>query len=114
MIFFTSLIQYKQNGPEAPPVVSMHHYPNLMETHGIVLMAAKIDNEKISTQDAQFLAYCVELFYGTDDGEMVRTFRYKPQEFRHEMVIEKIEQLVSNSKPRQPNPNQSKGTLKPK
>lgn len=37
MIFFTSLIYYKKHGENAPPQLSMHHYPNLQETHGIVL-----------------------------------------------------------------------------
>lgn len=114
MLFFTSLIHYQKHGENAPMAVSMHHYPNLQDSHGIVLMASKIQSEHVAVQDAQFLAYAVELFYGTDDGELVRQFRYKPQEFRHESVIEKIEQLIQNTVPRPKNAPQSKGTLKKK
>merc|ERR1712226_682256 len=92
--------------------VSMHHYPNLQDSHGIVLMASKIQSEHVTVQDAQFLAYSVELFYGTDDGELVRQLRYKPQEFKYEATIEKIETLIQNTLPRAKNPPQSKGTLK--
>lgn len=111
MIFFTSLIYYKKHGENAPPQLSMHHYPNLQESHGIVLMAAKVEENQISVQDSQFLAYLVELFYGTDDGELVRKFRYKPDQFSHEEVIERIEKMISSSLARPPNPNQSKGTV---
>lgn len=109
MLFFTSLVEYKKSQENAPVAVAMHHYPNLQDSHGIVLMASKINSEYISVQDAQYLAYAVELFYGTDDGELVRTFRYKPQEFKYEMVIERIEDLVSSTFSRPKNPPQSKG-----
>ena len=112
MLFFTSLVHYQKHGENAPMAVAMHHYPNLQDSHGIVLMASKIQSEHVAVQDAQFLAYAVELFYGTDDGELVRQFRYKPQEFRYESTIEKIEQLIQNTIPRQKNAPQSKGTLK--
>jgi len=112
MLFFTSLVQYKAHQENAPVAVAMHHYTNLQDSHGMVLMAAKVNTDQISVQDAQFLAYCVELFYGTDDGELVRMFRYKPDQFKYEMVIERIEKLVQNSLPRAKNPPQSKGTRK--
>lgn len=112
MIFFTSLIYYQKHGEHATPQVSMHHYPNLQESHDIVLMAAKVDENQISVQDTQFLAYLVELFYGTDEGDLVRKFRYKPSEFRHEEVVERIEKMINSSLARPPIPNQSKGTVK--
>ena len=114
MLFFTSLVHYQKHGENAPMAISMHHYPNLQDSHGIVLMASKIQSEHVAVQDAQFLAYAVELFYGTDDGALVRQFRYKPQEFRYESVIERIEELIQNTVPRERNPPQSKGTLKKK
>ena len=114
MMFFTSLVYYHKHGEHAPPQLSMHHYPNLQESHGIVLMASRIDTNQISVQDAQFLAYLVELFYGTDDGELVRKFRYQPETFSHEMVIEKIEKMIENSMARPPIPDQSKGTVERK
>lgn len=111
MIFFTSIIYYQKHGEHAPSQLSMHHYPNLQESHDIVLMASRVDPEQISVQDAQFLAYLVELFYGTDDGELVRKFRYQPDTFSHEMVITKIENMIENSMARPPIPDQSKGTV---
>ena len=77
MLFFTSLVHYQKHGENAPMAISMHHYPNLQESHGIVLMASKVSSEHCSIQDAQFLAYAVELFYGTDEGKLVKQFRYR-------------------------------------
>ena len=42
MLFFTSLAHYQKHGDNAPVACSMHHYTNLQESHGIVLMASRI------------------------------------------------------------------------
>lgn len=94
MLFFTSLAHYQKHAENAPIAVSMHHYANLQESHGIVLMASKITSDHCSIQDAQFLAYAVELFYGTDEGKLVKQFRYKPTEFNFNDCITRIEELI--------------------
>ena len=83
---------------------------NTSKKHPLPL-AAKVDDKQISVQDSQFLAYLVELFYGTDDGDLVRHFRYKPESFSHEMVVDRIERMIASGLARPPAANQSKGTV---
>merc|ERR1712032_312671 len=44
---FSTLPKTPENAPIA---VSMHHYANLQESHGIVLMASKITSDHCSIQ----------------------------------------------------------------
>jgi ATP synthase F1 complex assembly factor 1 len=97
MLFFTSLVHYQKHGENAPIAISMHHYTDLQESHGIVLMASKVSSEHCAIQDAQFLAYAVELFYGTDEGKLVKQFRFKPTEFNFNDTITRIEELIQGT-----------------
>ncbi|SAM06359.1 hypothetical protein [Absidia glauca] len=63
--YFTSLAEYKLRQDQARPFLSLTHYDELQHSKQIVLMHGHIYQPNIVTsQDAQFLAFCVQQFYG--------------------------------------------------
>ncbi|XP_030584216.1 ATP synthase mitochondrial F1 complex assembly factor 1 [Archocentrus centrarchus] len=94
-LHFTSLINVQTLGENAPSQLIIHHYPDLKEEKGIVLMTAELDLKFISVHQAQCLANQVQLFYGTQRQEtyrLVELFNHHPAEFKHMSVIAELEQ----------------------
>ncbi|XP_077440664.1 ATP synthase mitochondrial F1 complex assembly factor 1 [Vanacampus margaritifer] len=94
-LHFTSLINIQTHGANAPSQLILHHYPELAQGKGIVLMTAELDPKFISVAQAQCLANQVQLFYGTKRQEtfrLVETFNRRPADFKHMSVIAELEQ----------------------
>ncbi|XP_070562850.1 ATP synthase mitochondrial F1 complex assembly factor 1-like [Ptychodera flava] len=91
---FTSLINYQAYQENAPILMTMIHYTELMKEKGIVLMHGELDTKLLQVHEAQFLANQVQLYYGRDNQsklELLDTFTNKPEEFKYTDVIQELE-----------------------
>uniref|UniRef100_A0A3Q2XKI8 ATP synthase mitochondrial F1 complex assembly factor 1 n=1 Tax=Hippocampus comes TaxID=109280 RepID=A0A3Q2XKI8_HIPCM len=94
-LHFTSLINIQTHGESAPSQMILHHFPDLREDKGIVLMTAELDPKCITVPQAQCLANQVQLFYGAGGQRtfgLVETFNHRPADFKHTSVIAELEQ----------------------
>jgi len=92
--FLTSLLNYQMNGEDAPWQICFKMYPELKESHGIVLMACEFDGNALSVMEAQFLAQLQQLFYANPTEERVqllRNFNQFPDSFKHMDVVKAVE-----------------------
>lgn len=91
---FTSLEHYKLRGPDAPVLLTLCHYPDLVEAKKIVLMVGDVDESLIKREDAQLLAYQVQYFHTEAKGmSLVQVFNSTPQEFKYDDVIKAVETI---------------------
>ncbi|XP_049576934.1 ATP synthase mitochondrial F1 complex assembly factor 1 isoform X3 [Syngnathus scovelli] len=94
-VHFTSLINIQQtHGESAPSQMILHHFQDLKEDKGIVLVTAELDPKFISVVQAQCLANQVQLFYASKTQEtfgLVETFNRRPADFNHMLVIAELE-----------------------
>ncbi|KAL1918390.1 uncharacterized protein VTP21DRAFT_3050 [Calcarisporiella thermophila] len=95
---FTSLIEYKTHGENARPHLTLTHYTELMKSKGIVLMRGEINEPRILSSDsARYLVYALQQFYITGGEEklnLLREFHERPQDFKHEKLIEAMDKLA--------------------
>jgi len=92
--FFTSLINYQMNGEDAPWQICFKMYPELKESHGVILMAAEFDDNALNLMEAQFLAQLQQLFYANPTErrvELLRNFNHFPDSFKHMDVVKEVE-----------------------
>lgn len=72
-VLFTSLAAYKAHGTFAQPALILTHYPDLADSHGLVLMRGDIttsqqaDVPAMSPQDVQLLCLRLQQYYGDED-----------------------------------------------
>lgn len=93
-INFTSLEHYKLNGPDAPVLLSMCHYPELVESKGICLMVGDVDSQLIRKEDAHLLAMYVQYFHTEEKGmNLIKKFSTEPQNFKYDDVIRAVETI---------------------
>ncbi|XP_037105417.1 ATP synthase mitochondrial F1 complex assembly factor 1 isoform X3 [Syngnathus acus] len=94
-VHFTSLINIQQtHGESAPSQMILHHFQDLKEDKGIVLVTAELDPKFITVVQAQCLANQVQLFYASKTQEtfgLVETFNRSPADFNHMLVIAELE-----------------------
>ncbi|XP_031430806.1 ATP synthase mitochondrial F1 complex assembly factor 1 isoform X2 [Clupea harengus] len=94
-LHFTSLINVQTAGENAPSQLIIHHYTDLLEDKGVVLMTAEMDTKFIGIHQAQCLANQIQVFYASQRQEtfqLVETFNHRPADFRHMSVIAELEQ----------------------
>lgn len=74
-VLFTSLEAYKSHGTFAQPALILTHYPDLADSHGIVLMRGDItmsqqsDRPALSPQDVQLLCLRLQQYYGDENED---------------------------------------------
>ncbi|KAF8951435.1 hypothetical protein BGZ52_011814 [Haplosporangium bisporale] len=92
-VIFTSLLEYKTHGENARPYLTLTHYPELIDSKGIVLMNGTIStNPKFLTLDqAQILTFGLQQYYVSDHPQklaLLHDFHKNPANFSHEKLIE--------------------------
>jgi len=95
-IHFTPLINYQAYKENAPECLTMVHFQELQDEHGIVLMHGEYNNKVISAQEAQFLANQVQLYYMGDDQNklnLMDTFHSQPDKFHHMDLVQALETI---------------------
>lgn len=110
-VIFTPLEEFKQAGEWAQPYLVLTHYPDLADSHGLVLMRGEISSQSaggppgavdnpgylLTQQDAQLLSLALQRFYCADIAppnedakaqaerlkrkQALRDFREKPEEW---------------------------------
>lgn len=90
---FTQLIKFQSYKENAPPCLTIIHYPELQDKKGIVLMNGQQDEEVLKIEEAQCLAHQFQLYYGQEHGErheLLKTFNKDPHKFSHMDVIKEF------------------------
>ncbi|KAK7415409.1 hypothetical protein QQZ08_012350 [Neonectria magnoliae] len=71
-VLFTQLVEYKTRGEFAQPHTTITHHLDLADDKGLVLMQGQvIEGRGIKPEHAQWLAMCLQRFYGGWEGEGV-------------------------------------------
>jgi len=92
--FLTSLLNYQINGEDAPWQICFKMYPELRESHGVVLMASEFDENALNVMEVQFLAQLQQLFYANPtEGrlQLLKNFNQFPDSFKHMDVVREVE-----------------------
>ncbi|KAG0004673.1 hypothetical protein BGZ65_012921 [Modicella reniformis] len=95
-VIFTSLIEYKTHGENARPFLTLTHYPELIDSKGIVLMNGSIstDPRVLTSEQAQVLTFGLQQYYVSDHKDklqLLQDFHKRPEQFSHEKLIELTE-----------------------
>jgi len=92
--FFTSLLNYQVNGEEAPWQVCFKMYTELVESHGVVLMACEFDGNALNLMEVQFIAQMQQLFYANPTEsrlQLLTNFNHFPDSFKYMDVVKELE-----------------------
>ena len=84
----------QMNGEDAPWQVCFKMYPELRDSHGVVLMACEFDGNALSLMETQFVAQLQQLFYANPTParvELLKNFNHFPDSFKHMDVVREVE-----------------------
>ncbi|KAF8957078.1 hypothetical protein BGZ46_002264 [Entomortierella lignicola] len=92
MVIFTSLLEYQTHGENARPFLTLTHYPELIDSKGIVLMNGSVSTNPrvLSLDQAQILTFGLQQYYVSDHKEklnLLHNFHKNPSQFSHEKLI---------------------------
>ncbi|KAF9959043.1 hypothetical protein BGZ72_010384 [Mortierella alpina] len=95
-IVFTSLLEFQTHGSNARPFLTLTHYPELVDSKGIVLMHGAIttDPRMLTIEQAQILTFGLQQYYVSDHKEKVQLlqdFHKRPEKFSHEQLMKLTE-----------------------
>ncbi|KAF9992872.1 hypothetical protein BGZ79_002537 [Entomortierella chlamydospora] len=91
-VIFTSLLEYQTHLENARPFLTLTHYPELIDSKGIVLMKGVISTEPrlLTADQAQVLTFGLQQYYVSDHKEklqLLHDFHKKPAQFSHEKLV---------------------------
>ncbi|KAF9197369.1 hypothetical protein BGZ49_002219 [Haplosporangium sp. Z 27] len=91
-VIFTSLLEYQTHGENARPFLTLTHYPELIDSKGIVLMNGSVSTNPrvLSLDQAQILTFGLQQYYVSDHKEklsLLHNFHKNPSQFSHEKLI---------------------------
>ncbi|XP_013412300.1 uncharacterized protein LOC106175034 [Lingula anatina] len=94
--YFTPLIAYQAHQADAPVCLTLHHYSELGDEKGIVLMHGEYNRDILNAQDAQLLCQQVQIYYGPESTSyhLVETFNEQPDNFKHTDLISQLEKVL--------------------
>lgn len=95
-VYFTSLGMYQLLKENAPPCLTVAHFPEFADDKGIVLMAGQYDSKIISKNEAVILVSQMSAYYNPGVGErynLVRMFNLTPEKFKHLDLIDEYKNL---------------------
>jgi ATP synthase F1 complex assembly factor 1 len=95
--FFTSLLTYQVKGTEAPVMLTLTYYTDLIETKGIVLLRGEIEEKGTDLESAKQLVETMRNFYLGDEYSLVQQMHHSPSEFKFENVIELAKAYAANA-----------------
>ncbi|KAI9188124.1 hypothetical protein H9P43_002515 [Blastocladiella emersonii ATCC 22665] len=85
--FFTSLLAYKTHGGEAPVLLTLTYYTDLMESKGIVLVHGEGDTKQCPLETAKRLTQGMRNFYVNDEFSLVEQMYTSPNDFSFDSVL---------------------------
>ncbi|KAG2432947.1 hypothetical protein HXX76_008675 [Chlamydomonas incerta] len=91
-VLITGLEEFKKHGEGAPPYLTLTHYSELLDSHGLALVRGDIIHDKgISRDEARTALELTRAFYCSDeDYALVHTFNHKPASFDFRAVLRKL------------------------
>ncbi|XP_005098395.2 ATP synthase mitochondrial F1 complex assembly factor 1 [Aplysia californica] len=94
-VYFTPLAMFQMVRENAPPCLTLSHYPELMESKGIVLMEGHFDDKVLKQELALSLVQQMSIFYGKNSKffDLVRRFNYQPESFQYQELIDALKSL---------------------
>ncbi|GFR42529.1 hypothetical protein Agub_g3429 [Astrephomene gubernaculifera] len=95
-VLLTGLEEFKRYGESAPPYLTLTHYPELLDSHGVVLVRGDVIHDKgMNLEEARTLMQLVRAFYcGADDYPLVHDFNHKPAAFDFGALLKKLNILA--------------------
>jgi len=90
----TPLLAFQTHKENAPPCMTMIHYPDLMDSKGIVLMRGEPDPNFLNIHEAQLLALQVKMYYSEEIGDkhdLIEKFNKEPDKFHHMELVKEFE-----------------------
>jgi len=95
--YFTPLIQYQTHGENAPVAFTVHHFDELAESKGVVLMRGEFDPNVFSAIEAQFLSMQMQMYYGEKakpaKQRLLHAFNHDPKHFQHMDVVAELDMM---------------------
>lgn len=90
---FTPLINFQAHGADAPSIMTIVYFDELLESKGISLEMTEIDTNNLKPEEAKFLVHLMKSYYiGSRDGDqkhlLLSCFTNEPNKFSHMNVIE--------------------------
>ncbi|KAL6445497.1 hypothetical protein ACFW04_000815 [Cataglyphis niger] len=95
-VHMTPLLWYQTHKENAPECLTMTHYTELRDDKSIILMRGEFDTNLLQVHEAQCLANELQLYYCNDNKDrlqLLETFTYKPNEFKHMDLIVQLETI---------------------
>ena len=91
----TPLLEYKTHQDFARTMLTMTHFTELIDGKEIVLMRGEYDGNRISPQEAQYLANQVQIYYiGSEEKyQHVVRFNHEPEKFDFGQLVKEMETL---------------------
>jgi len=88
----TSLEEFKLYGAGAPAAMTVTHYPELVDSKGVVLVRGDIVNDKmLNPGEARTVLQLLRAFYtDADDYKMVLEFNHHPKLFDWDKLLKKL------------------------
>lgn len=96
----TPLINYQAFKENAPETLALHHFTELSDTKGLVLMKGEYNSEILDGQEALCLTNQLHRYYGHFDQKrmgLLERFTNTPSEFHHMDLIVELEKMASSS-----------------
>ncbi|GIL45820.1 hypothetical protein Vafri_2970 [Volvox africanus] len=91
-VLVTGLEEFKRSGVSAPPYLTLTHYPELCDSHGVVLVRGDVIHDKgMNLEEARTVMELIRAFYTSpDDYPLVHTFNHKPAQFNFGALLQKL------------------------
>ncbi|GIL71832.1 hypothetical protein Vretimale_693 [Volvox reticuliferus] len=91
-VLVTGLEEFKRNCASAPPYMMLTHYPELCDSHGVVLVRGDVIHDKgMNLEEARTIMELIRAFYTSpEDYPLVRTFNHKPAQFNFGALLQKL------------------------
>ena len=99
-VYFTSLAAYHLHKEIAPVCLTLYHYPELLQSKGLVLMNSEYDSNILNILECQCLANQLQHYYTTKEAAQILSlhlFNKEPKSFDHMRLVRHLEDGILSS-----------------
>lgn len=92
---FTPLINFQAHGENAPSIMTVVYFDELLESKKISLEMTEVDSNNLKPEEAKFLIHLMKSYYidcedGDAKNDLMKRFTYEPAKFDHMDTIEML------------------------
>lgn len=98
--FFTSLAAFHLYKEMAPICLTLHYYPELLQSKGLVLLNSEYDSNILNVMECQCLVNQLQYYYTTEEAApklSLHLFNKEPKSFDHMRLIRGMENGMLSS-----------------